>query len=165
MANGMAANLRCRVQEEHRRNEGDGDQLPPRVIVRGHLLPPVLTLWIAASFASFRELEVCELWAHQGFDPQASSIRTTCDGGGCVLVRWAVGFWARSWPLASALAAGVSITALGMGLVHGIIATPSPWLRFLPPPFAAVLTLVVVVIATKAYRDDAEILALLRRSR
>jgi O-antigen/teichoic acid export membrane protein len=85
-------------------------------------------------------------------------------GGGCLLVRWSMGFWALSRSLATALAAGVSVMALGMGLVHGVIAVSDIWLRAVPP-VVGVLTLLAVVIGTKAYRDDAEILALLRRAR
>ena len=85
-------------------------------------------------------------------------------GGGCLLVRWTAGFWALSRPLATALLAGVLVMGLGMGLVHGVFAAPDVWLRALPP-VGGVLTVLAVVIGTKAYRDDAEMLALLRRSR
>jgi O-antigen/teichoic acid export membrane protein len=89
---------------------------------------------------------------------------TVFQGGGCLLVRWTMGFWPLSRPLATALAVGVSIMGLGMGVVHGLIAAPDVWLRALPP-VVGVLALLAVVIGTKAYHDDAEILALLRRSR
>ena len=85
-------------------------------------------------------------------------------GGGCLLVRLRLGFWPLTRPLASALAVGALVMALGTIAIHAAIAAPAGWLRTLPP-MTAIVALTMVVIGSGAHRVDLEILWSLLRWR